>query len=141
MRGLLSEFGVIANTGKASLFKRLEKFTIDANFTQQLRDMLGDLYSESLGITQRIDKAEIQLKKFVADSPSQKILLSISSIGFINASALLASIDKGQAFNSPREFAVWLGLTPQQYASGNKSRMGGSPAWRSLFKKTASAWC
>jgi hypothetical protein len=25
----------------------------------------------------------------------------------INASALLAAIDKGQAFNTPKEFAVW----------------------------------
>jgi hypothetical protein len=31
----------------------------------------------------------------------------------INASALLAAIDKGQAFNNPKEFAVWLGLTPK----------------------------
>jgi transposase len=45
-------------------------------------------------------------------------------IGIINASAIIATIDKGQAFNNPREFAVWLGLTPQQYASGNTSRMG-----------------
>ena len=43
----------------------------------------------------------------------------------INASALLAAIDKGQAFNSPKEFAVWLGLTPKQHASGNMSKMGG----------------
>ena len=68
MRGLLSEFGVIANAGKASLFKRLEKFIIDTHFTQQLRDMIGDLYSENLGITKRIDKVEIKLKQFVADS-------------------------------------------------------------------------
>jgi len=52
-------------------------------------------------------------------------LLSIPGIGVINASALLATIDKGQGFNNPKEFAVWLGLTPKQYASGNISRMGG----------------
>ncbi len=62
---------------------------------------------------------------FVASSYNGKILLSIPGIGFINASAIMATIDKGQAFNNPREFAVWLGLTPQQYASGNTSRMGG----------------
>jgi transposase len=37
----------------------------------------------------------------------------------------LAAIDKDQAFNTPKEFAVWLGLTPKQYASGNISKMGG----------------
>jgi transposase len=43
----------------------------------------------------------------------------------INASALLAAIDKGQAFNNPKEFAVWLGLTPKQHALGNISHMDG----------------
>jgi hypothetical protein len=33
-------------------------------------------------------------------------------IGVINATSLLAAIGKGQAFNNPKEFAVWLGLTP-----------------------------
>jgi transposase len=37
---------------------------------------------------------------------------------------LLAAIDKGQAFNNPKEFAVWLGLTPKQHASDNISKMG-----------------
>jgi transposase len=36
----------------------------------------------------------------------------------------LAAIDKAQAFNNPKEFAVWLGLTPKQHASGNISKMG-----------------
>lgn len=124
-RGLLSEFGVIASAGKAELFKRLSTFMIDPKYSHQLRDMIGDLYSEHFKISQYIEKIEKQLKQFVADSPNGKILLSIPGIGFINASALMATIDKGQAFNSPREFAVWLGLTPQQYASGNNSRMGG----------------
>lgn len=38
---------------------------------------------------------------------------------------MLAAIDKGQAFNNPKELAVWLGLTPKQHASGNMSKMGG----------------
>lgn len=125
IRGLLSEFGVIASAGKAELFKRLSNFIIDPKYTHQLRDMIGDLYSEHFAMSQHIEKIENRLKKFVADSPNGKILLSIPGIGFINASALLATIDKGQAFNNPREFGVWLGLTPQQYASGNTSRMGG----------------
>jgi transposase len=52
-------------------------------------------------------------------------LLSIPGIGVVNASAFLAAIDKGQAFNNPRELALSLGLTPSQHASGNMSKMGG----------------
>ena len=66
-----------------------------------------------------------QLGEFVDESESGKILLSIPGIGIINAAAFLAAIDEGQAFNNPRELAVWLGLTPKQHASGNMSKMGG----------------
>ncbi|MCP4326206.1 MAG: IS110 family transposase, partial [Alteromonadales bacterium] len=43
----------------------------------------------------------------------------------LNASAFVASIGSGQAFASAKDFAVWLGITPKQSASGNKSVMGG----------------
>jgi transposase len=52
-------------------------------------------------------------------------LLPFPGIGVINASAFLAFIDKGQALSRSKEFAVWLGLTPKQHASGNISKMGG----------------
>ena len=38
---------------------------------------------------------------------------------------IIASIGNGQAFASAKYFAVWLGLTPKQFASGNKSIMTG----------------
>ncbi|WP_205964682.1 hypothetical protein [Paraglaciecola marina] len=43
---------------------------------------------------------EKQLNEFVEQSESGNILRSIPDIGVINASALLAAIDKGQAFNN-----------------------------------------
>ena len=55
----------------------------------------------------RLKDIEKQLDEFVDASESGKILRSIPGIGVINASALLAAIDKGQAFNNPKEFAVW----------------------------------
>jgi transposase len=124
-RGLLSDFGVIANSGQAGLVKCLANFMGNSRHSDQLKEMIEDLQSEYSAITRHLAKIESQLKAFVASSFNGKILLSIPGIGFINASAIMATVDKGQAFNNPREFAVWLGLTSQQYASGNSSRMGG----------------
>ncbi len=47
------------------------------------------------------------------------------SIGYLNASVFVASMGSGQAFASAKEFAVWLGITPKQFASGNNNAMGG----------------
>jgi transposase len=87
--------------------------------------MVIDMLSDYQITLKRLKDIEKQLGEFFDASKTGKILLSILSIGVINASALSAAIDKGQAFNNPKEFAVWLGLTPKQYASGNISRMGG----------------
>jgi transposase len=83
------------------------------------------LLSEYDTTIERLNSIKKQLDECVDESESGKIILSIPGIGVMNASALLAAIDKGQAFNNPKEFAVWLGLTPKQHASGNISKMGG----------------
>ena len=55
----------------------------------------------------RLKDIEKQLGEFFDASESGKILRSIPGISVINAYALLAAIDKGQAFSNPKEFAVW----------------------------------
>jgi transposase len=65
------------------------------------------LLSEYNITIERLKSIKKQLDEFVDDSESGKILRSIPGIGVINASVLLAAIDKGQAFNNPKEFAVW----------------------------------
>ena len=124
-RGLLSEFGVVFPTGHAALLEGLTSVIADTERSQRLQDMVIDMLSEYKAIVERLKGIEKQLAEFVDESESGKILLSIPGIGVINASAFLAAIDKGQAFSSPKEFAVWLGLTPKQHASGNISKMGG----------------
>ena len=125
MRGLLSEFGVVFPCGHAALVVGLESVIGNAQYSIRLQNMMTNMLNEYKAIRIRLKHIEQQLREFVDSSESGRILLSIPGIGFINASAFLAAIDKGQAFNTPKEFAVWLGLTPRQHASGNVSRMGG----------------
>ena len=65
-------------------------------------------------------------------------------IGPISASALLASIGGGHDFKNGRQVAAWMGLTPGQYSSGGKARLGhitkaGDPYLRSLLVMGARA--
>ena len=125
IRGLLSEFGVVFPCGHAALIAGLDSFLDNSQYSLRLQNMMTDMLNEYKAIRLRLKHIEQQLREFVDSSESGRILLSIPGIGFTNASAFLAAIDKGQAFNTPKEFAVWLGLTPRQHASGNVSRMGG----------------
>ena len=125
IRGLLSEFGVVFPCGQAALIVGLGSVIDNAQYSLLLPHMMTDILDEYKVIRLRLKHIEQQLRECVDSSESGQILLSIPGIGIINASAFLAAIDKGQAFNTPKEFAVWLGLTPKQHASGNMSKMGG----------------
>jgi transposase len=54
-----------------------------------------DMLNEYKATIKRLKDIEQQLRTFVEESESGKILLSIPGIGIINASAFLAAIDKG----------------------------------------------
>jgi len=43
----------------------------------------------------------------------------------ITATALAATVTDPDQFRSGRQFAAWLGLTPQQHSTGGKTRLGG----------------
>ncbi len=124
-RGLFSEFGIVFSGGHKAFTESLSQVMNDPKYSGNLQNMATDFLGEYELIVSRIKQIERQLKSFVEGCQSGRILMSIPGIGFINASAILAAIDKGQAFNTPKEFAVWLGLTPKQHASGNINKMGG----------------
>ncbi|CAG9222316.1 hypothetical protein BCAR13_440161 [Paraburkholderia caribensis] len=50
--------------------------------------------------------------------------MQLRGIGPATASALLASIGAGHDFRNGRQVAAWIGLTPGQYSSGGKARLG-----------------
>lgn len=51
-------------------------------------------------------------------------LMRLSGVGPTTATAVLAMIGNGHEFQCGRQFAAWLGLTPGQYSSGGKTRLG-----------------
>jgi transposase len=57
--------------------------------------MVKDMLSEYKTTIKRLRGIQKQLDEFVDESENGKILLSIPGIGVMNASALLAAIDKG----------------------------------------------
>ncbi|MBB2483856.1 IS110 family transposase [Mitsuaria sp. WAJ17] len=51
-------------------------------------------------------------------------LMQLGGVGPTAATCLLAMIRNGHDFDCGRQFAAWLGLTPGQYSSGGKTRLG-----------------
>jgi len=125
LRGVLTDFGITFPAGHKRFNEKLIDLCSDESLSATLKWLVNDVYNEYTLLNNRIKVIEKKLKLEIEQHPLGKILLSIPGIGYLNASAFIASIGNGQAFANGREFAVWLGLTPKQFASGNKSVMTG----------------
>jgi transposase len=63
-------------------------------------------------------------------------------VGPIISTALVAAVGKGEAFDTGRDMAAWMGLVPRQYSTGGRTTLGriskrGSRYLRTLLVQAA----
>jgi transposase len=96
-----------------------------SNLSVMIKGQLKAIMAEYHYLDDRIDEMTKLISEVAHQHPLCRILLSIPGIGPINATAIYSAVGNGSQFNSGREMAVWLGLTPRQSSSGNKLTSGG----------------
>lgn len=124
-RGLLSEYGIVFASGKKALLLGIERGLNDESLSGVFKVELMAVLDELQFIAQRIEEVELQLKRYVDNDISCRILHSIPGIGFINASALVCKYGNASQFRDGRSLSVSLGLTPRLSASGHRQQMLG----------------
>lgn len=122
LRGLLSEFGIVmplkASTVRLQAGAALEDLPGWANLA------IGDCLSELHRLDERILQYDRHLAQQArADDRAQR-LMRLNGIAETTATALVAAVGNAHEFKCGRQFAAWLGLTPGQYSSGGKTRLG-----------------
>ena len=124
IRSHLSEFGIVVAKGIGRV--------------EDLRDMSekdSNLPHAALGATRilgksldDLDKSLAELDKRIADaheaSDMSRLLVEVPGIGKLIATAIVCHVPDPNAFQSGRDFAAWLGLTPRQNSSGGKQSLG-----------------
>jgi transposase len=136
IRGLLAEFGVVLpqralqlRRGAAAGLEQLPVMAAGA-----LRDLLAHVRL----LDERIDQYERELQQHARSDERAQRIQALSGLGPIGASAIVASVADAHEFSNGRQFAAWLGLTPKQYSTGGKTRLGhitahGDPYLRTLL--------
>jgi transposase len=122
VRGLLSEFGIVmplkASVVRTQAAAALEDLPGWANLA------IGDCLSELHRLDERIAQYDRHLTNHARQDTRAQQLMRLSGIGQTTATALVASVGNAHEFKCGRQFAAWLGLTPGQYSSGGKTRLG-----------------
>ena len=127
IRGLLSEYGIVYVRGVATLVKELPLTLEEADnglsmlARRQFQGLLNDLRE----LREHIKEMDKELKAFSQSQPVCERLMSMTGIGPLIATALYAGIGQGQAFNSGRHLAAWLGVVPKQHTTGDNPRLLG----------------
>lgn len=122
VRGLLSEFGIVmplkASIVRAQAGAALEDLPGWANLA------IGDCLSELHRLDERVAQYDKHLATQARHDVRAQQLMRLSGVGETTATALVASVGNAHEFKCGRQFAAWLGLTPGQYSSGGKTRLG-----------------
>lgn len=126
IRSILREFGHVLPKGIEAVIQFAGKFTLEdrTDIPPVARGVVLSLCDEFLALHQREADYMNLIDQHVFINKNCKRLMTIPGIGPITASAIVATIGDGKQFQSGRDLAAWLGLTPLNKSSGGKERLG-----------------
>ena len=124
IRGLLAEYGIVLPQGPWRLVAQAPAAIADAELSDLARDLFNDLLAQLADLDRRLKKLDGQLLICRSNDACRR-LADLPGVGPVIATALVSAVDDGRHFRSGRELAAWIGLTPRQYTTGGKPRLGG----------------
>ena len=126
LRGHLAEFGIVAARGPGGVTAAIIALHEAQNSLPELaRVALHGLIDQLRIVRGEIAKVEKRIVAWHRASDASRRLATIPGIGPITASAIAAAVPDATLFQSGRQFAAWLGLTPRANSSGGKDRQVG----------------
>jgi transposase len=125
LRGVLAEQGVSIAAGAHTGLAKISRLVHDdsSDLPGMLRQSAKGVLEEIENLQEQIAGIEVQLKTLAKDDVVQE-LMTIPGIGLLTATALVGSVGNIDGFRRGRQFSSWLGLTPREYSTGGKQRLG-----------------
>jgi transposase len=138
LRGLLREFGIVipigARVARTQIAQHLGQPALE--LPAALHPLLSQMLSGVDQLEHLVDQVEREIHALTrADSVVQQ-LRQIPGIGLLTSTALQATVADIQRFPCGRRFASWLGLTPREYSSGERRRLGSISKQGDVYLRT-----
>jgi transposase len=127
MRGLLSEYGLVAPRHLGALRRAIPEWLEDGGngLTTVFRALLSGLWQDLLRLDERIEELDREIAVEAKTHPAAKRLQQLRGVGPLVATALVAHFGDGSHIARGREAAVSIGLTPRHHGMGGKNRLFG----------------
>jgi transposase len=127
IRGLLLERGITLPQGRGHLEAALPTILedVEGKLSGLVRLLLVQLKRELDHLALQLEEADMLIQKTAQEQEACQRLDAIPGIGPITATALIAAIGNGAAFQKGRDFAAWVGLVPREHSTGGKQKLLG----------------
>jgi transposase len=127
IRGLLAEYGIVLPQHPGQVRRGLPTVLEDAEnqLTGFGRELFQGLYEELVQLDEKVGDADKRIQIAFQRTPNCQRIAAVEGVGPLIATAIVAAISNGHAFENGRQFSTWLGLVPRQNSSGGKSRLLG----------------
>lgn len=126
LRAHLAELGLVANPGVANLAKLVQQaLSEEDGLPSYARTTLEAMIRQITALSEEITVLDRKLLAWHADNEASRRLAAIPGVGIVTATAIAATVTDPDQFRSGRQFAAWLGLTPQQHSTGGRAQLGG----------------
>ena len=123
LRGHATEFGVVAAKGTAKIEALLARLEADEAIPAIAKAMFEQMGVHIAALEERISALDVELAAVHKADPVSQNLAEIPGVGQMIATTMALTVEPGN-FTSGRHFAAWLGLTPREYSTGGKQRLG-----------------
>ena len=123
-RGYAAEFGLTAAKGMAHLVPLLERIQADETLPALARELFASQAGEYAQLQAQIDEVDAKLTAWHRADECSRRLSKIPGVGPIGAVLLTMKTPDPAQFQSGRQFAAWLGLTPKDHSTAGKARLG-----------------
>lgn len=127
MRAFCLEYGIAIHQGAGKFKADMPRVLADESneLTPAMRRLLTEIQGELAELERRIGEMNREIEAIAARSDTARRLMSVPGIGPLASTALLASAGSGRQFHKARDLAAWLGLVPQEYSTGGKTKLLG----------------
>jgi transposase len=125
IRGVLMEYGIVSAQGIQRLRRELpERLALAETWPGLGREVVEGLRERLLELDRRLTEYDHRVEQLAKQNEATRRLMQVEGVGPVTATAVVATIGQGQAFQHGRQFAAWLGLVPKQHSTGGKTVLG-----------------
>jgi len=124
LKGHLKMYGIKLGKGRSKTFRAKVEEAICA-LKPRVQRVIKNLLNILEAIEKEIKDLDQEVKMLANEDRDVQLLQTVDGVGPLTALAFKAEIDDPKRFEDSKDVAAYIGLTPNQYSSGEVQRQGG----------------